>query len=251
MANEKESGANSSGELVRINRALSLAGFGSRRAAEALVEAGRVSVNGETVTDLGRRVDLSRDKLAVDGKTAEVKSLAYYAFYKPRGVVTTMSDEKGRESVFDWIKKLGVKEPVKPAGRLDRRSEGLLLLTNDGALTQKLTHPSSEVLKVYRISIDKAITAADVKDYQQGIELEDGPAKLVSIKLVRPQEKTIVYEVGIQEGRNRIIRRMLGARGYKVKRLVRIAHGSLSIKGLKSGEIRPLSKAEVAALKRM
>ncbi len=243
MANE-----NSGGVLVRINRALSLAGFGSRRSAEALVEAGRVSVNGITVTDLGRRVDLARDKIAVDGKTAAIKTLAYYAFYKPRGVVTTMRDEKGRESVADHIKKLGIKEPVKPAGRLDRRSEGLLILTNDGALAQRLTHPSSEIVKIYRISLDKTVNALDAAALLKGVELDDGPAKLLGLKLAGKLEKSAVYEVSIHEGRNRIIRRIFGSKGYIVKRLIRIAHGPVKVKGLNSGEVRPLSRAEIEEL---
>ena len=236
---------------VRINRALSLAGFGSRRASEELVTGGRVKLNGETVTDLGRRVDLSCDKITVDGKPVSIRKLAYYAFYKPRGVVTTMSDEKGRESVFDWIKKLGIKEPVKPAGRLDRRSEGLIILTNDGAAAQRLTHPSAEVVKVYRVSLDRDVSQEDAAEFTAGIELDDGPAAFLSVKPLMRQPSSVVYEVAIKIGRNRIVRRMFGAKGYRVKRLIRVAHGAIGVKGLKSGEIRLLTRTEIEALKKL
>jgi pseudouridine synthase len=236
---------------MRINRALALAGFGSRRKAEELVTAGRVQVNGKVVSDLATQVDSARDRITVDGKPIHTTRFAYYAMYKPRGVVTTMHDERGRESVADLLTKLGVKENVKPVGRLDRRSEGLLILTNDGSLAMKLTHPSVGVRKVYRISVDRRIGNSDLDDFAAGIELSDGAAKLASLTHLLDREGSVVYEIAVTEGRNRLIRRMLGARGYKVKRLIRTEIGSLGLKGLRSGEIRRLDASEVTVLAKM
>jgi 23S rRNA pseudouridine2605 synthase len=234
---------------MRINRALALAGFGSRRKAEELVKEGRVKINGKVVTELSVQVDVNRDKIEVDSKSIRTMELAYYALYKPRDVVTTMSDERGRECVADLIKTLGVKEKVKPVGRLDRRSEGLLILTNDGALAAKLTHPSIGVKKHYQVSMDRFIKDADIEAFSSGIELSDGLARFDSIELYREHPSSVSYLIVVSEGRNRLIRRLLGAREYKVKRLVRVEMGGVRLSGLHAGQIRKLTNEEIKTLK--
>lgn len=236
--------------LMRINRALSLAGLGSRRAVEELITGGKVAVNGKTVTDLSTQVDPQKDSIAVDGKAVRFAPLVYYAFYKPRGVVTTMKDERGRESVAEHIRKAGIREPVKPVGRLDRRSEGLLLLTNDGALAMRLTHPSGGVKKTYLASLDRRLTEEDGNAFLSGVELEDGPGKFDSLEFVRDNPDSVVYRVSVREGRNRLVRRIFGAKGYVVKRLVRTEFGGLKVTGLKSGELRKLTAGEIEALRK-
>ena len=245
---EMRDGARAARATMRINRALARAGLGSRRAVEEIITSGRVAVNGETVTDLATRIDPAKDKITLDGKPVRQSKLAYYAFYKPRGVITTMKDEKGRESVADCLRKLDVKEAVKPVGRLDRRSEGLLILTNDGSLAMKLMHPSAGAKKTYRVSLDRRITTEDAESFQAGIELSDGLAKFDALVFVRDNPKSCLYDITVTEGRNRLIRRMLGAREYIAKRLVRTDFGGVRLTGLKSGEIRKLSKHEVGIL---
>ncbi len=234
---------------MRINRALALSGFGSRRKAEELVTAGRVKVNSKTISDLASQVDLSQDRIEVDGTQIKPLLFAYYALYKPRGVVTTMADERGRECVADLMKKLGVKENVKPVGRLDKRSEGLLILTNDGALAAKLTHPSAGVKKRYQVSVDKPIPDNDLEAFLNGIQLSDGLAKFDSIELHREHPNSVTYTIVVSEGRNRLIRRVLGAREYVVKRLVRVEMGGVRLVGLYAGQVRKLTDSEVTSLK--
>ena len=230
-------------EGERLQKVLARAGIGSRRVAENLIAARRVTVNGE-VAVLGRRVDIEADVVAVDGVPIGVREgLVYYLLNKPRGVVTTASDPHAVRTVVDLVPA----EPrVFPVGRLDADTEGLLLLTNDGDLTHRLTHPSFGVEKEYVAEVKGAPTPAEVRRLREGVDLEDGrtaPAKAV---LTPPNVLTIT----IHEGRNRQIRRMCDAVGHPVVRLVRTRIGPLTDRTLKPGTWRPLTLDEVRALER-
>ena len=226
---------------IRLQKVLAQAGFGSRRAAEDLIAGGRVAVNGTTAI-LGARVDPEHDRVEVDGIPISLRrGLVYYLLNKPRGVVTTAADPQGRQTVLDLVP---VEPRVFPVGRLDADTEGLLLLTNDGDLTHRLTHPSYGVEKEYLAAVDGAPTPGAVRALREGVELDDGvtaPARVAAV------EKSVLRIV-IHEGRNRQVRRMCAAVGHPVRRLVRTRIGPLRDRQLKPGQWRPLTIAEVRAL---
>ena len=228
-------------EGERLQKVLARAGFGSRRSCEELIAAGRVRVNGE-VARLGRRVDVERDRVEVDGAGVGVRDdLVHYLLNKPRGVVTTASDPQGRPTVVDLVPG----EPrVFPVGRLDADTEGLLVLTNDGELTHRLTHPSFGVEKEYLAEVEGVPSAASVRRLREGVVLDDGPTAPARVAAVPPRALRIV----IHEGRNRQVRRMCEAVGHPVVRLVRTRIGPLADRGLAPGDWRPLTVAEVRAL---
>jgi 23S rRNA pseudouridine2605 synthase len=233
---------------LRINRAIASTGLASRRGAEALIRAGRVSVNGAVVTALALTVDLERDVITVDGRELRPARLVYFLYHKPRGLITTTSDERGRPCVGDVCRALP--GSPRPVGRLDRPSEGLLLLTNDGQLAQRLTHPRYGITKDYRVTVEPRLTERHARQLVDGITLDDGPARLQGIELrgaAGPRSRLLVT---VQEGRYRLIRRVFAALGYDVKRLKRTRIGSLSLRGLPLGGTRPLSAREVAELRR-
>ncbi|HVE94256.1 MAG TPA: pseudouridine synthase [Acidimicrobiales bacterium] len=228
-------------EGERLSKVLARLGFGSRRLCDELIEDGRVVVNGD-VAELGRRIDDAVDDVEVDGVPVGIRpGLVYYLLHKPAGVVTTAADTHGRPIVVDLVPS----EPrVFPVGRLDADTEGLLILTNDGDLTHRLTHPSFGVDKEYLAHVEGAPSAATLARLRKGIELEDGvtaPAKASALDegLVR---------IVIHEGRNRQVRRMLESVGHPVIRLVRTRIGSLVDAKLAPGEWRPLTPTEVRAL---
>jgi 23S rRNA pseudouridine2605 synthase len=220
---------------------LAAAGLGSRRACEILIEEERVTVNGE-VAILGRRVDPETDRIEVDGLRVPVRpGLVTYLLNKPRGVVSTAADPQGRPTVVE----LGPAEPrIFPVGRLDTDTEGLILLTNDGDLAHRLTHPSFGVEKEYLAQVDGSPTPADLRRLREGIELEDGMTAPAKASLTAPGAVRLV----IHEGRNRQVRRMLEAVGHPVTRLVRTRIGPLADRRLKPGEWRVLEMEEVRAL---
>jgi len=222
---------------------LARAGFGSRRVCEDLIADGRVIVNG-AVAELGRRVDVDNDVVEVDGVVIGVKpDLVHYLLNKPRGVVTTASDPQGRPTVVGLVPA----EPrVFPVGRLDADTEGLLLLTNDGELAHRLTHPSFGVEKEYLADVEGTPTAGVVRKLRDGVELEDGMTAPAKVALVPPSG----LRIAIHEGRNRQVRRMCDAVGHPVRRLVRIRIGPLVDRRLKPGEWRPLTLDEVRTLER-
>lgn len=225
----------------RLQKVLATRGWGSRRVCEDLIAEGRVTVNGE-VAVLGRRVDVERDLVAVDGVPVGTRpGLVYYLLNKPEGVVTTASDPQGRPTVVDIVPA----EPrVFPVGRLDIGTEGLLLLTNDGELANRLTHPSHGVEKEYLAEVDGTVHGGELRVLREGVELEDGmtaPAKV-------SQPEPGVLRITIHEGRNRQVRRMCEAVGHPVRRLVRVRIGSLRDAGLRPGQWRELTQAEVRAL---
>jgi 23S rRNA pseudouridine2605 synthase len=231
------------GEGVRLQKVLAQAGLGSRRTCEDLIERGRVRVNGE-VAVLGRRVDPEADVVEVDGAQIGVKpGLVHYLLNKPAGVITTASDPQGRPVVVDLVPT----EPrVFPVGRLDADSEGLLLLTNDGDLTHRLTHPSFGVDKEYLVEVDGEPSRGALARLREGVDLEDGltaPAKVAQLD-------TRLLRITIHEGRNRQVRRMCDVVGHPVLRLVRTRIGPITDRSLKPGAWRALTQDEVRALER-
>jgi 23S rRNA pseudouridine2605 synthase len=231
----------------RLQKVLAAAGVGSRRACEDLIFRRRVTVNGR-VAQLGDKVDPTTAVIHVDGERLQADNrLVYVAMNKPRGVVTTMADEKGRNELAEFIGNR-VEQRVYHVGRLDADSEGLLLLTNDGTLTHKLMHPSYQVLKTYLAEVAGPIPRNLGKRLLAGVELEDGPVKVDSFKVVDTLGKTAQVELSLHEGRKHIVRRLLAEVGHPVSRLVRTSIGPIKLGDLRTGRIRRLTNAEVAAL---
>lgn len=225
----------------RLQKTLARLGFGSRRVCEDLIADGRVTVNGE-VADLGRRIDVETDHIEVDGLAVGVRpDLVHYVLHKPAGVVTTASDELGRPTVLELVP---MEPRVFPVGRLDMDTEGLLLLTNNGDLTQRLTHPSFGVEKEYLAHVTGEPTERAVARLRKGVELEDGMTAPAKVALLDAS----LLRITIHEGRNRQVRRMCEAIGHPVVRLVRTRIGSLRDTQLKAGKWRELEPQEVHAL---
>jgi 23S rRNA pseudouridine2605 synthase len=231
----------------RLQKVLARAGLGSRRTVEALIAEGRVAVNGE-VAQLGRRIDPDNDVVEVDGSTVPLAvGLVHLLLNKPAGVVTTAHDPEGRPTVYDFVDR---RERVWPVGRLDRDTSGALLLTNDGPLTQRLTHPRYEVPKTYLAEVVGAVGRGALRRLERGVALEDGSATARAARLVERRSGTSLVEVTLTEGRNREVRRMLEAVGHPVRRLVRVAIGPLMLGRLKEGTLRRLSLTEIRDLYR-
>ena len=232
---------------VRLQRALAAAGFGSRRQCEELITEGRVEVDGQTVDKLGTTVDPSHAKIYVDGTPLKPHRLVYFMVNKPIGVVTTNSDPQGRPRVIDLVPP---EERVFPVGRLDRASEGLILLTNDGDLAQRLAHPRFEVPKVYRVTVAGNVTAEALREMRHGIYISEGLVRVEGAKVLKAKSKSTEMEITLKEGKNREIRRILARLGHKVQTLKRIAMGSLRMGELPTGAYRKLSVEELKKLKR-
>jgi 23S rRNA pseudouridine2605 synthase len=230
----------------RLQKVLASAGVGSRRACEDLIFKGRVTVDGK-VAQLGDKVDAQKAEIYVDGQRVIADTnLVYLALNKPRGVVSTMADEKGRTALLEFLDR--VDQRVYHVGRLDTDSEGLLLLTNDGTLAHKLMHPSYEVPKTYVCEVPGPLPRSVGRQLLSGVELEDGVAKVDKFRLIDAFGRSAQIEIVIHEGRNRIVRRMLDEVGHPVNRLVRTAIGPIRLGDLKPGRTRRLTNAEVAAL---
>ena len=232
---------------VRLQKLLAAAGVGSRRTCENLISAGRVVVDGHLVTELGVRIDPNTQTVHVDGSRVQLdESRVYLAFNKPLGVVSTMSDDLGRPCVGDFVSNR--KERLFHVGRLDANTEGLLLLTNDGELAHRLQHPSYGVLKTYVAQIPGPVPRDLGKRLRAGIDLDDGPVKVDSFKLVDSAPGKALVEVQLHEGRKHIVRRMLAEAGHPVKRLVRTDVGPVRLGHLEPGTSRPLTIAEIGEL---
>lgn len=232
----------------RLQKILSQAGVASRRKAEELIVEGRVSVNGKTVTELGSKADLETDHIKVDGRLLHVpKRLVYIALNKPKGCVTTTSDPEGRETVLQLLR--GVKERVFPVGRLDYASEGLLLLTNDGEFSHRITAPESHVTKVYVVKVNGALTEEEEKSFREGIPLHGRKTAPAEIKKIKPGANPW-YEVKITEGRQNQIRIMFKHFGKLVEKLRRVKIAFLEL-DLPPGRYRMLTGAEVARFKKI
>jgi 23S rRNA pseudouridine2605 synthase len=231
----------------RLQKVLAAAGVGSRRACEDLIFRRRVTVNGK-IAKLGDKVDPANAEILVDGQRVITDTkLVYIALNKPRGVVSSLDDEKGRTELADFVGQFG--QRLYHVGRLDADSEGLLLITNDGELTNKLTHPRYEIQKTYLVEVINGPLPRNVgRQLLNGVELEDGPAKADSFKLVGALGKTAQVEIILHEGRKHIVRRMLEEVGHPVTRLIRTAVGPVRLGDLRPGGFRHLSSAEVAAL---
>jgi 23S rRNA pseudouridine2605 synthase len=234
-------------EGERLQKVLAHVGVGSRRAVEEMIAAGRIRINGK-VARLGQRVDITKDKVDVDGSTVPLRTeLAYYLLNKPAGVVATASDPEGRATVLDL---LDVEQRVWPVGRLDMDSEGALIITNDGDLTNGLTHPRYEVSKVYVAEVEGHVGHRALGRLARGVDLEDGRTKPAEASIVERRAGATLVRLTITEGRNRQVRRMAEAVGHPVKRLVRVAIGPLQVGRLKPGTYRKLAPAEVRSLYR-
>lgn len=233
----------------RIQKVLASAGFGSRRACELLVEKGRVTVNGRTIRALPLLVDPTKDKIRVDRKSIRSERPVYYLLNKPRGVFCTHNDPDGRKRAIDLM--TGVRERVFPVGRLDADSMGLLIMTNDGDLTQKLTHPSFQAPKTYRVEVKGSPKPEALQRLRKGVWLSEGKTAPATIKIIHKDREKAVLEITLREGRNREIRRMLAKLGHRVRRLTRLRMGKLSIRKLPQGAYRPLTKSEVQYLYRL
>ena len=225
-------------------------GLASRRGAETMISEGRISINGSLVKTLGAKINPKKDELWIDGIPYEKskKKKEYYMFNKPRGVVTTMSDPEGRLCIKDFVK--GADARLFPVGRLDYDTEGLLLLTNDGDLTEKMLHPKYEKSKVYRVKVKGIPNHETLAKLRKGIRLEDGLFRPEKLIFEESAKRNSWYKMTVKEGRNRVIRRAWSRSGHHVTRLVRIKFAGLVLGGLKPGFVRPLMKDELAMLKK-
>ena len=231
----------------RLQKIISFAGIDSRRHAEKLITAGRVSINGEIVTELGVKADPQKDVIRIDGNTISVEKTHYYvALHKPAEYVTTMSDPQNRPTVVDLVR--DVPGRVYPIGRLDYDSAGLLLLTNDGDFAQKIQHPSFQIPKAYRAKISGRLSSAEFKQISKGVSFPDGVFHPENLKIEKINDKSCWLSLTLREGKNRIIRRGFEAAGHQVTRLVRESIGNITLKGLKEGEWRSLTGREVQQL---
>lgn len=235
-------------EVVRLNRFLAMAGVASRRAAEELITAGDVKVNGSVVTDLATKVNTVKDTVTVGGKRISIaRNLVYLLLHKPKDYITTVSDEKGRRTVMDLV---NVSERVYPVGRLDRNTSGVLLLTNDGDLANRLMHPSSEVIKSYHVSLNTSLDEAHAHKIVTGVYLDDGKTAPCELNII-PGTKSKEVVLHIHEGKNRQVRRMFESFGYEIEKLHRIAYAGLTLSGLGRGRWRYLNEKEIRGLKRL
>lgn len=232
-------------DKIRLNRYISNSGVCSRREADELIKMGLVTVNGTVVTEMGHKVD-RKDVIKYDGKTLRAEKPVYILMNKPKGFLTTTKDPHDRNTVMQIIAE-SVKERVYPVGRLDRNTTGLLLLTNDGELADKLMHPSYNVKKIYKVDLDKPLTKADFEKIKKGVHLEEGKAIVDDLALVSDDAKTIGIELHI--GWNRVIRRIFESLGYEVVKLDRSVYAGLDKKDLSRGHWRHLTREEVVRLK--
>ena len=233
--------------LIRLNRYISNAGICSRRKADELITAGVVSVNGEVVTSLGTKVDPAKDEIRYNNERLKREKMVYVLLNKPKDYITTTDDPQERRTVMQLVAK-ATKERIYPVGRLDRNTTGLLLLTNDGNLAEKLSHPRNNVTKIYQVELNKNLTQGDFNKIQFGIELEDGLIKPDDVSYVAGASKR---EVGIQihSGKNRIVRRIFESLGYEVVKLDRVVYANLTKKDLPRGRWRYLEERELIQLK--
>ncbi|MEI5992273.1 pseudouridine synthase [Enterococcus crotali] len=233
--------------MERLQKVIAHAGIASRRKAEEYIINGRVKVNGKIIRELGTQVG-KNDKVEVDDVPIYKEEYGYYLFYKPKGVISAVSDDKGRKVVTDFFSH--IKERIYPVGRLDYDTSGLLLLTNDGEFSQKLTHPSHEIDKVYVAKVKGLAKKHDLLPLTKGMKIEGyktAPAafEIISVDL---KTNTSIVELTIHEGRNHQVKKMLQAVGYPVQKLKRERYGDLTLKGLRPGEYRNLNKKEISVL---
>ncbi len=234
---------------MRLHKFLALCGVASLRAAEKLVAAGRVTVNGSVVSNVRRGIDPKTDDIRVDGKRVEPEKKVYMMLNKPTGYLTTMKDPQGRKSVSELV--AGVPQRVFPVGRLDKDTHGLLLMTNDGEVTYHLTHPKFEISKTYH-AVVKGIVSEDALDkLSSGVQLSDGVTSPAQVRLLSHHGNESVIEISIAEGKKRQVRRMCSAVGHEVVELERVAMGGLVLDDLPPGTWRYLSPEEISQLRQL
>ena len=235
--------------LIRLNRFIANAGICSRRKADELIAAGVVSVNGEPVTELGFKVDPAKDSIRYNGENLRREKMVYVLLNKPKDYITTTDDPQERKTVMSLVENAS-RERIYPVGRLDRNTTGLLLLTNDGDLADKLSHPKNNITKLYNIELNKSLSQGDLNKISFGLELEDGPIKPDQVSYVAGGSKK---EVGIQihSGKNRIVRRIFESLGYEVVKLDRVVYSNLTKKDLPRGRWRYLEEKEIIQLKHL
>ena len=231
---------------VRLNKYIASSGLCSRRAADELIEQGKVSVNGKKITELGYLVQ-PQDKVFVEQKLIRPVKHEYYRFYKPAGYITTSDDEKGRKTIYDLLPDSMLH--LKPVGRLDKDSTGLLILTNDGDLINELTHPSIKVPKVYLVSVDGRVSQAQLEELANGVEIEKGKVAYADILVLDIDNKHTSMQITLYQGMNRQIRKMFEHIGFEVKTLKRIQHATINLDGLKRGEFKPIKPLQIRELK--
>lgn len=232
----------------KLHKYMAACGVASRRKSEELILSGVVSVNGKVIKTLGERIDTEKDIVKVRGKKISLPTKkVYYMFFKPEGYLTTVSDPEGRPTIFDLLPEL--KGKVNPVGRLDKDTEGLLFLTNDGEFAFRMTHPKFEVKKTYRAIVHGSITKKALAALENGVKLEDGVTKPAKVVLKEDREKTSLIELTIHEGKKRQVRRMLQAVGFPVIFLKRVEVDKIVLKNIDKGQYRPLTDKELVRLK--
>ena len=231
---------------TRLNKYIASSGLCSRRKADELIESGVVMVNGKKVTELGFSVK-PKDKVFVNGKLIHPIKHEYYRFYKPAGYITTADDEKGRKTIYDLLPENLHK--LKPVGRLDKDSTGLIILTNDGDLINELTHPSAKVPKLYRVSINGKISQKDIDSMYKGIEIEPGKIAYAQVDVLDFDNTSTVMEIVLHQGLNRQIRKMFEHLGFEVLTLKRVQHATITLDGLKRGEFKPIKPGQIKDLR--
>lgn len=231
---------------TRLNKYIASSGLCSRRKADELIESGVVMVNGKIVTELGYGVQ-PKDKVFVNKKLIHPVKHEYYRFYKPAGYITTSDDEKGRKTIYDLLPER--LHHLKPVGRLDRESTGLLILTNDGDLINDLTHPSVKVPKLYRVTINGKITQNDIDKMSKGIEIEPDKKAYAQVDVLEIDNDSTTMEILLFQGMNRQIRKMFEYLGFEVISLKRIQHATLNLDGLKRGEFKPIKPQQIKELR--
>jgi len=231
---------------TRLNKFIASSGLCSRRKADELIESGAVSVNGKKITEQGFLVS-PKDKVFVNKKMIRPVKLEYYRFYKPAGYITTSDDEKGRKTIYDLLPESLYH--LKPVGRLDKDSTGLLILTNDGDLINDLTHPSVKVPKVYLVSIESVIHQHELEQMANGIEIEPGKTAYADVIVLEADKKHTFMQITLYQGMNRQIRKMFEHFNYEVKTLKRIQHATINLDGMKRGEFKPIKPRQIKELK--
>lgn len=231
---------------MRLNKYIASSGICSRRKADELIEQGVVSVNGKKITELGFQVK-EKDKVFINKELVRPKKLEYYRFYKPAGFITSADDEKDRKIIYDLLPP--TMHNLKPVGRLDRDSSGLIILTNDGDLINELTHPSIKVPKVYIVSVNGKVHLHHLEKMAQGIEIEEGKIAYADTQIKEADNKRTVMQIVLYQGLNRQIRKMFSTLGFEVTSLKRIQHATIEIEGLKKGQFKPIKPQQIKELR--
>ncbi len=231
---------------VRLNKYIAACGYCSRRKADEYIEAGKVRVNGEIVSELGFMVS-TKDKITIENKIIKPETLTYIRYYKPAGYITTMDDEKGRKTIYDILPE--EVQNLKPVGRLDKDSTGLLILTNDGDFINDLAHPSIKVPKVYRVTAQGKLNLNDIEIMAKGIEIEKDKIAYADSRIIDFEGRNTVLEIVLYQGLNRQIRKMLDYIGHPVISLKRLSMGPIDLQGLKKGQFKYLKPKQIQQVK--